>query len=313
MVDPWTIALFILYLSIAGPSPFIVPLVSWIVFWEQEGNWKQFTAIFGDCDVGLYCVCAPLLTAVVYWVNGGFLLIFDTVFATVARDYKIQPRQHFDTKLMKKVVSNILFNQVLVVPPFAASLFVIKCITGRGAVLTWELPSHQEMTLHTIGFICLNEILFYYGHRMLHQSYFYKKVHKVHHEFKSPIALVAIYCHPFEMLVANMLPLFSGFILLNSHAYTQVLWLVFAVLGTQTHHCGVHWPWLALDHQPTFHDLHHEKFNCNFGNVGLLDALHGTDKEWKAQQAKAAERNAHTRVWDRVGDQISRCWTSLLN
>jgi len=52
--------------------------------------------------------------------------------------------------------------------------------------------------------------------------------------------------------------------------------MIFAVLGTQTHHCGFNWPWGFWDHQPEFHDLHHAKFNGNYGNIGFLDWLHGT-------------------------------------
>ena len=48
----------------------------------------------------------------------------------------------------------------------------------------------------------------------------------------------------------------------------------FAVLGTQTHHCGYRWPWTpGFDHQPDFHDFHHEKFNTNYGLTGWCDAL----------------------------------------
>merc|ERR1712217_688221 len=80
------------------------------------------------------------------------------------------------------------------------------------------------------------------------------------------------------MLVSNVIPLFGGCLPLGSHAYTILLWVVFAVLGTQTHHCGYHWPWMFFDHQPSFHDFHHQKFTCNYGNITWLDRLHGTDR-----------------------------------
>ena len=35
-----------------------------------------------------------------------------------------------------------------------------------------------------------------------------------------------------------------------------------------------------------FHDFHHQKFTTNYGLTGWCDALHGTDKQWKAYLEK---------------------------
>ena len=103
---------------------------------------------------------------------------------------------------------------------------------------------------------------------------------KQHHEFTAPVGLVASYCHPFEMPISNVFHLIVGIFVMNSHVYTLIVWITFAVLGTQTHHCGYEWPWMAHDHQPSFHDFHHQKFTTNYGNIGLLDKLHGTDAKY---------------------------------
>ena len=96
----------------------------------------------------------------------------------------------------------------------------------------------------------------------------------------------ASYCHPVEMLISNVLPLTGGMLFCNSHLFTGMSWAAFAVLGTQTHHCGYRWPWTpAFDHQPDFHDYHHKKFNTNYGLTGWCDAIHGTDREPATQKA----------------------------
>jgi sterol desaturase/sphingolipid hydroxylase (fatty acid hydroxylase superfamily) len=88
---------------------------------------------------------------------------------------------------------------------------------------------------------------------LLHHKLLYGQCHKQHHEYKAPVGIVAAYCHPFEMLVSNVIPLFAGALIANSHLYTVYAWILFAVLGTQSHHCGYHWPWMFHDHQPSFH------------------------------------------------------------
>ena len=41
------------------------------------------------------------------------------------------------------------------------------------------------------------------------------------------------------------------------------------------------WPWMwYVDHQPNFHDFHHEKFNVNYGMTSWLDRFHQTDLLW---------------------------------
>ena len=130
------------------------------------------------------------------------------------------------------------------------------------------------------------QVAFYYLHRMMHHPALYKRFHKVHHEWKAPIALAASYAHPVEHALNNVLPLWLGPVVCHSHLATTYLWFAVAVVGTQLHHCGyrfwfAHLPW---DHQPNFHDFHHENFSGNYGLLTLLDRLHGTDTAWRHRQ-----------------------------
>jgi fatty acid hydroxylase domain-containing protein 2 len=139
-----------------------------------------------------------------------------------------------------------------------------------GIYNTPHLPTGMERFCHMIIYVVMDEVIFFYGHWWLHanktQWFNYRKVHKIHHEFTSPVALVASYCHPLEMLISNVLPLCGGMFCCGSHLFLGMSWAAFAVLGTQTHHCGYRWPWTpGFDHQPDFHDFHHKKFNTNYG------------------------------------------------
>ena len=51
-------------------------------------------------------------------------------------------------------------------------------------------------------YLFISEAVFYYNHRLLHLPWFYKRVHKIHHEFTAPIGLAAIYLHWFESLLS---------------------------------------------------------------------------------------------------------------
>merc|ERR1719329_766133 len=95
------------------------------------------------------------------------------------------------------------------------------------------------------------------------------------------------------MLVSNAVPLTFGASLTQAHTFTVLTWVMFAVMSTQFHHGGYRWPWVpCFDHHPDFHDLHHEHFSSNFGNMGLLDKLHGTDKSWE-DALKKGSRHGH--------------------
>lgn len=37
---------------------------------------------------------------------------------------------------------------------------------------------------------------FFFFHKIMHSKYFYKRLHKIHHEWKAPICITALYAHP---------------------------------------------------------------------------------------------------------------------
>jgi sterol desaturase/sphingolipid hydroxylase (fatty acid hydroxylase superfamily) len=91
-------------------------------------------------------------------------------------------------------------------------------------------------------------------YRLLHSRHLYARIHKMHHEWVSPISLTSIYAHPLEHLVSNVLPVVVGPLLMSSHVATVWMWYCLAYLSTTIAHCGYHLPFLP---SPEAHDFHH--------------------------------------------------------
>jgi methylsterol monooxygenase len=98
--------------------------------------------------------------------------------------------------------------------------------------------------------------------------------------------LTCEYAHPIEFIVSNIGPVTAGPLLFRSHLLTVWLWLFIALVGTINHHSGYKLPGILGSglSNPAFHDFHHAQFTNNFGLLGILDRLHGTDKAWQAKK-----------------------------
>lgn len=298
-LDAWCLLVCIIQLAAGGFSPFVVPIVSFLGVGFPQTWWKRFA----ETNTAWTCtaIWMPLIAIVVYWLNGLILLAVDCVIRPeVLREYKLQPDRHFDFRQLKKVCRNVLSGQIFVVIPYALVCAQLGKYTPLGVRMLPDLPTSRELSFDLLGFVLFDEVFFYYSHRLFHNKVagvnLYTRIHKIHHEFTAPIGLVASYCHPLEMLLSNAVPLTFGGCLMQAHAYSLMSWIVFAVLGTQFHHSGYRFPWVpSLDHNPDFHDFHHQRFSCNYGLLGWLDRLHGTDTAWqeaKRQEAKQTPKRS---------------------
>jgi methylsterol monooxygenase len=244
---------------------------NWAVGWEYlENNLSPFQ---------LYLLGFLVLPMALYWIYGAIFMYFDLQEGpTLLSRYKIQPEKNepVDREKLWKCISVVLFNQVVVSSAVALTLYYP--FHWRGCSLNLPLPTFNTFLFQMGMFILVEEALFYYSHRLLHTPFFYGWIHKKHHQWTAPVGISAVYCHPAEHIFSNLLPVLCGPFLLGAHLAVMTAWFCMAIMNTIHVHSGYHLPFLP---SPQSHDWHHLRFNENFGVIGFLDYVHGTDTAFR--------------------------------
>ena len=126
--------------------------------------------------------------------------------------------------------------------------------------------------------------LFFLSHRLLHTSFLYTRLHKVHHEFKGTVSVAAEHAHPVEQLLGNYLPVLLAPALLQVSLPTWLTWLAWRLLATYERHSGFDFSATALGRLgllhgdgARYHDHHHMVNKGNYGSgLDFFDVLCGT-------------------------------------
>lgn len=173
------------------------------------------------------------------------------------RKFKVQPGTHepLDKKKLIRAIKGVLVNQLVVTLPMALfGYYLITLDKEYDMDKIRKIPTFMSMIKDFFVFFIINEVGFYYAHRILHMKYLYKIIHKKHHEWTAPIGLTALYSHPIEHIFSGLLPNVIGIQLMDSGLFTTWLWFGLMTFETITTHSGYHLPFLK---SPEFHDFHH--------------------------------------------------------
>ncbi|KAL3449933.1 fatty acid hydroxylase superfamily-domain-containing protein [Aspergillus insuetus] len=247
------------------------PLVRTLVL-----QWAQL--VNSQWPVAIELIGTLLVHSISFWLPSILLFLLDQLALPSLQRRKIQPltRQPQQAAIRRCFLGafrNQCITTSLHVLQLASLAFLNRPqITYRTPP---TLPRLSEFLFDLVACTIAREILFYYGHRLLHYPSLYRRFHKQHHEFRTPIALASLYSHPVEHILSNLIPIALPARIFNIHILT--LWAFIAGVSIQATlaHCGYRMPPL-LSWTPEVHDLHHEQLNVNYGLIGVLDKLHGT-------------------------------------
>jgi sterol desaturase/sphingolipid hydroxylase (fatty acid hydroxylase superfamily) len=200
--------------------------------------------------------------------------------------------------LNRRVWYGTFLNHVFMMPFIVWVLYpyfiqgYIVALPSSGSIEHW--PAEMSTIFWQLGVcIVVEDALFYWSHRLLHQPWFYSKIHKKHHEFKSltGYSIASEFTHPVESLVGNVLPVMAGPLLVKCNFNVLLAWIVLRMFKTCDAHCGYNFKWSPFGicwplNPARCHDLHHESgFGVCFGSFFVFwDTICGTGETGK--QAK---------------------------
>lgn len=240
-----------------------------------EGVWAPVVASYSPLAIEFTGTLVVQL--LFFWLPCICYAGLDIVFPAYSQRHKIQPAPKQPTRQEIKqcfvvVAQNQLWSSGL---HLLQLTLVSKAAPGTASYrIEPSLPALPELARDIVLCLLIREALFYYSHWLFHHPYFYARIHKKHHRFTAPMALAAQYAHPAEQIIANALPISIPPQIVGSHVMTFWIWLAWELFNTATVHSGYDF----FMNKAKMHDLHHEKFNLNYGTNGLLDWVHGTDE-----------------------------------
>jgi Delta7-sterol 5-desaturase len=229
-----------------------------------------------------------------FFMNGAILtvvyLIFWKLFAAKIKNFRIQFKQRADAKQIKREIINSI-GASLSGALYGSIVFYLST-KGYTKVYT-DINEYNTFFAYSGFFILLiiDDAWFYWTHRLLHHPKIYKYVHAVHHKSIDVTPYTSMSFHVIEPMIASFWIFPVAFIFPMYMPALAVL-QVYGLLDNIKSHLGYEFfpknfnkGWLRFLSSSTYHNMHHSKFNGNYGvHFRFWDKLCGTEfKDYEHQ------------------------------
>lgn len=267
-------------------------------YYWLERKWENYY-VWMDNDVLATGVLLLAVHELVYFGRSIPWLILDMM--PSMRKYKIQDKKAPTRAQYLECVKEVLLAHIFV-EAFPIFGFHFVCnffnITYRA-----PFPSVWLMVAQIACLFLMEDTWHYFGHRLLHTPYLYKRVHKQHHKYAAPFGLTAEYAHPIEVAFTGTgtvgSPLLLAYLWGNMHLLTVMIWITLRLVQAIDSHSGydfsfsLHWYfplWAGASH----HDDHHHYFTGNYSSsFRHWDYLLGTETAATSRRREKHITNIH--------------------
>jgi len=249
--------------------------------WNEFLNWTTLD------DRVLFVIGIVSTHIIVFW--GLNILLFICYKFNLFPNRRIQGSVLPNDQLWNAALRNCLLNHFIIQPTAVYFLYpyIARYISLRGPIPDWTVFIRDFAVS-----IFFNDTLFYWAHRALHHKSIYKYIHKQHHEFKVNIGIASEYAHPFEDIVANLVPTLFGCFYMRSHALVLWSWIAFRLMETIDAHSGYDFSFSPFSMVPfqggaRRHDFHHSRNVGCYGSFFIFwDWVCGTDSAFLEFEGK---------------------------
>jgi Delta7-sterol 5-desaturase len=213
------------------------------------------------------------------------------------KNWRIQLNERADAKQIKRELTNAVF--ALMVGALFSCVVLYLSTKGYTKIYT-NFSDYSPFWAYSGFFILLfiDDAWFYWMHRLLHHPAIYKYIHFEHHKSIDVDPFTSVSFHFLEPFLLTLW-IFPVSFLMPTYAPILGVIQAWGLLENIKSHLGYEFypakfnkSWLKFLTSSTHHNMHHSKFNGNYGiHFRIWDRLFGTEfKDYETEYDKIQER-----------------------